>query len=104
LQAKGPAFEQPEQRVDFQAILAEKVDGFGKDGFTNEQGRPYLLHDGDGPGVIRVAPVEIGDQRARIADGSHGRRNLRRLFDAGRRPPAKLPARSAVSAKTDSPA
>ena len=51
---------------------------------------------------MRIAAIQIGDERARVADCSHDRRNRRRVFDAERRLPAKLPARSDVRAKTES--
>ncbi len=40
----------------------------------------------------------VSYMRAGVADCDHARRNLRRLFVAAARPPARVPARSDVSA------
>jgi len=45
-----------------------------------------------------IVAIEIRKERTGIADRDHDRRNLLRAFVADRRPPATLPARSAVSA------
>jgi hypothetical protein len=48
--------------------------------------------------VIRIIAIEVGKKRTRVADSSHGRRNLARALVAGNRPPDRHPARSALIA------
>jgi len=98
LQPNCFAFEQLEQGIDRETILAQKVYNFSEYRFANEHGSLHLLHKHDGPRVIRIVTIEIGKERTRVTDCDHGRLNLLRAFVAGRRLPAKLPARSALIA------
>jgi hypothetical protein len=50
---------------------------------------------------MRIVAIEIGKKGTRITNGDYGRRNLARAFVADNRRPARLPARSAVTAYTD---
>ena len=45
--------------------------------------------------VMRIVTIEIGEERARVTDRDHGRRNLMRAFVAGNGRPARLPAKRA---------
>jgi hypothetical protein len=48
--------------------------------------------------VVRIVAIEIGKEGTRVTDRDHGCRNRVREFVAANRLPAKLPARSALSA------
>jgi hypothetical protein len=48
--------------------------------------------------VMRIVAIEIGKQWTRVTDRDHWRLNLLRAFVAGARRPARLPARSALTA------
>lgn len=99
---RAPRSSKRKRGLNIQVVFTEKVHGFGEDGFTCEHWRSYLLHDRHGPRVIRIVAIEIGDERTSIANGGQHRLNLRRVLVAARRRPARAPARSDVSAKTDS--
>ena len=94
----GLAFKQLKQGIDRQAVFAEKVDNFSEYRFAHKHRSPYLFHQRDSPLVMRIVAIEIGKERPRVTDRDHGRRNLARAFVADNRLPARLPARSAVTA------
>jgi len=96
LDAENAAFEQLEQGIDVHVVGTEEVRDFRQNRLGGEHGGTHLLHQCDGPGVIRVVAVEIGYEGSRVADGDHDRVNLRRLLVAGSRLPATQPARSEV--------
>jgi hypothetical protein len=79
-----------------EAILAQKVYKFSEHRFADEHWSLHLFHKRDCPSVIRVVTIEIGKEGTRVTDCDHGLRNLLRVFVAGSRVPAKLPARSAL--------
>jgi hypothetical protein len=92
------AFEQLKQRIDSQAIFAQKIYNLGHDRFTDEHRRLHAFEKGDSPFVIWIPTIQIRQERAGVTDGDHGRRNLARALVADNRLPARLPARSAVIA------
>lgn len=92
------AFEHLKQGIDREAVFAQKVRNFGEHRLAHEHWSPHVFHDRDGPQVMRIVAIEIGKQRTSVTDRDHGRRNLARAFVAGNRPPAKLPAKSALIA------
>jgi hypothetical protein len=85
-------------RIDTQAIFAQEGYDLGQDRFTEEHRRPHTLQKCDSPFVVGIVAVEIRQERARVTDRGHGRRNLARAFVAGNRLPARLPAKSALIA------
>jgi len=97
-QPNGLAFKQLKQGIDRQTVFAKKVDNFSEYSFAHEHRSPHLLHKRDSPLVVRIVSIEIGKEEARVTDRDHGRRNLARAFVADNRRPARLPARSAVTA------
>lgn len=99
-QQRSP-LDQLEKRIDIQPILAQEVRSFCEDRFTSEERGSQLLHHSDGPVVIWIAAIEIGDQWPGITDGDHDRPNFRRLLVAAFGEPERLPARSPASAWND---
>jgi hypothetical protein len=97
-QPKCVALEQLKQRIDRQAIFPQKVDNLSEYRFTDEHRSPHLFHQRDSPFVMRIVAIEIAKQGTRVTDRDHGRRNLARAFVADNRRPARLPARSALTA------
>jgi hypothetical protein len=57
-----------------------------------------MLHQADGPTVMGIVAIEVAKERACVTYCDHDRRNRRRELLPGIRPPARMPAISAVSA------
>lgn len=96
LQSNCFAFKHLKQRVDREAVFTEKIGNFGEHRLTYQHWSPHVFHDRYGPRVMRIVAIEKGKERPRVTYRDHGRLNLARAFVAGNRPPAKLPAKSAV--------
>src|SRR5215471_2476263 len=92
------ALEHLKQRIERQAVLPQEVDDFGDYRFADEHGSSHLFHKRNSPLVMRVIAIEISKEWTCVTDRDHGRLNLLRVFVAGDRRPARLPARSLVTA------
>ena len=57
---------------DFPALQEEA--GLGQDGVAGEERRHEGVHDVPGPGVVLVAPVEVGHERAGVGQDQRGDR------------------------------
>jgi len=92
------ALEQLKQGIERQAVFPQEVDDFGEYGLADEQGSSHLSHKRNSPLVMRVVAIEIRKEGTRVTDRDHWRLNLFRAFVAGDRRPARLPARSLLTA------
>jgi len=86
------------QGIHCRVVFPEKVYDFCQYRFADEHRRVHSFHERDCPLVIWIVAIEVSKKGTGVTDRDHGRRNLLRAFVAGTRPPARLPARSALIA------
>jgi len=56
---KCGALEHPKQWIDVDAVVPQEVRRLGQHRLASHQRRPKLLHDPNGPIVVRIVAVEV---------------------------------------------